>query len=263
MKSRAEATGSTQSTASGPYKRPATTTTTSEESPKKNYTPEQVKLCKSIMSKKDYYDILGVDKKSTDDEIKKSYKKLALRLHPDKNSAPNATDAFKKVSSAYMCLSDEQKKRVYDQHGTEDNFRQNYGQYFREEEEFDPFDLFDLFTGGHQNRNRVYRQRRRPQPQNHNHGQGQQERSPWQQFMPLIFLLLVFLMANIGGNLGTGPSFSLSKTESYHYELQTSHHNVTYYVDQSTYDMIRDSSRTTANLESQVENDYYKYHVRK
>ena len=61
-----------------------------------NYTPEQKKLWDEIIKKTDYYDILGVNKTSSEDEIKKAYRKLALKLHPDKNSAPKATDAFKK-----------------------------------------------------------------------------------------------------------------------------------------------------------------------
>ena len=50
------------------------------------------------MAKTDYYDILGVKKGVTEDELKKAYKKLALKFHPDKNRAPQATDAFKKVN---------------------------------------------------------------------------------------------------------------------------------------------------------------------
>ncbi len=51
-----------------------------------------------IIAKKDYYELLGVTKQATEDQLKKAYRKLALRFHPDKNRAPQATDAFKKVS---------------------------------------------------------------------------------------------------------------------------------------------------------------------
>ena len=55
---------------------------------------------------KDYYKILGVDKKATDDELKKAYRKLALKYHPDKNKDPDAEDRFKEIAEAYEVLSD-------------------------------------------------------------------------------------------------------------------------------------------------------------
>jgi len=51
--------------------------------------------------------VLGIAKTANDDEIKKAYRKLALKVHPDKNRAPAAPDAFKKVGQAYQCLSDD------------------------------------------------------------------------------------------------------------------------------------------------------------
>jgi hypothetical protein len=75
------------------------------------------KIIKDVTKNKDYYDILGVPKGSTDNEIKKAYRKLALKLHPDKCSLPGGEDAFKKVGTAFHCLSDEDKKRQYDQTG--------------------------------------------------------------------------------------------------------------------------------------------------
>ena len=73
-----------------------------------------MQLCKEILAKKNYYSILGVAQNAKEDDIKKAYKKLAIKLHPDKNHAPKATDAFKKVSVAYACLTDESKRRIYD-----------------------------------------------------------------------------------------------------------------------------------------------------
>ena len=92
----------------------------------------------------DYYQVLGVDKKATADEIKKAYRKLALKWHPDKN--PNnkgAEEKFKKISEAYAVLSDAEKRQQYDQFGSADQYRQQYSQ----EDIFRNFDLDEILRG--------------------------------------------------------------------------------------------------------------------
>jgi len=68
---------------------------------------------------KDYYSILGVKKGATDEELKRAYRKLALKYHPDKNKAAGAEEKFKEIGEAYDVLSDPKKKQVYDQFGEE------------------------------------------------------------------------------------------------------------------------------------------------
>ncbi|KAG0199622.1 hypothetical protein BGX28_007127 [Mortierella sp. GBA30] len=68
---------------------------------------------------KDYYNILGVSKDADEDQIKKAYRKLALKFHPDKNSAPDAQKKFHDISEAYEVLSDKNKRAVFDQFGEE------------------------------------------------------------------------------------------------------------------------------------------------
>jgi curved DNA-binding protein len=89
----------------------------------------------------DYYKLLGLDKKASTEDIKKAYRKLALKWHPDKN--PNnkaAEERFKKISEAYAVLSDPKKREEYDTFGSADQFRQRYTQ----EDIFRGFDLNDI-----------------------------------------------------------------------------------------------------------------------
>ena len=68
---------------------------------------------------KDYYGILGVSKSATAEELKKAYRKMALKYHPDKNQSPGAEEKFKEIAEAFDVLSDPQKKDIYDKYGEE------------------------------------------------------------------------------------------------------------------------------------------------
>ncbi|MBU0532861.1 molecular chaperone DnaJ [Candidatus Micrarchaeota archaeon] len=113
---------------------------------------------------KDYYEILGIQKNASKDEIKKAYRKLALKYHPDRNSEPDAAEKFKEISEAYAVLSDDKKRVQYDQYGhagfdqmytTEDIFRNaDFGDFqdiFREFGMGGPFgNIFgQMFRGGY------------------------------------------------------------------------------------------------------------------
>lgn len=98
------------------------------------------------MSKRDYYDILGVSKNASADEVKKAYRKSAMKYHPDRN--PNNKEAeskFKEASEAYEVLKDEQKKSAYDQYG-HDAFSQGGGGGQQGGQGFDGFDFNDIFS---------------------------------------------------------------------------------------------------------------------
>ena len=97
--------------------------------------------------KRDYYEILGIDRNATDEEIKKAFRKLAFKYHPDHNRGDGATDKFKEINEAYEVLSDLDKRAAYDRfgHGGAEGL---FGRGF-EGFDFGGFgDIFDAFFGG-------------------------------------------------------------------------------------------------------------------
>lgn len=124
-----------------------------------------------MATKRDYYEVLGVSKSATADELKRAYRKLALEWHPDRNKSPNANDKFKEINEAYEVLSNPEKKQQYDQFGHTvpgggfgggspfgGNYRQGPFSYsyqggqggspFEGFDFSDPFDIFEQFFGG-------------------------------------------------------------------------------------------------------------------
>eukprot|EP00798_Chlamydomonas_sp_ICE-L_P019376 gene19376-26025_t len=91
-----------------------------------------------------YYEILGVDKNATPDELKKAHRKLALKLHPDKGGDP---EAFKKINEAHDVLKDEEKRRIYDEYG-EDAIKEGMGSHSHGHGHSGMPDIFDMFGGG-------------------------------------------------------------------------------------------------------------------
>src|SRR6266446_1797779 len=70
------------------------------------------------MAKRDYYEVLGIERTASDDDIKKAYRKLAVKYHPDKNPGDKTSeDKFKEIGEAYEALSEPQKRAAYDQYG--------------------------------------------------------------------------------------------------------------------------------------------------
>ena len=108
-----------------------------------------------MSNKKDYYEILDVDKKASQDEIKKAYRKLVKKYHPDVNDADDSEEKFKEVQEAYEILSDESKRKAYDQYGHAGTagFGGQGDPYsgfngYTQGTPFDMGDIFNTFFGG-------------------------------------------------------------------------------------------------------------------
>jgi len=102
---------------------------------------------KPMSTKRDYYEVLGIDRNATDEDIKKAFRKLAFKYHPDHNHGDGATEKFKEINEAYEMLSDPDKRATYDRFGFS-GAGELFGRGF-EGFDFGGFgDIFDTFFGG-------------------------------------------------------------------------------------------------------------------
>ncbi|KAJ1407658.1 hypothetical protein SESBI_24132 [Sesbania bispinosa] len=236
----------------------------------RNYTEENVQLIREIKGKSDYYAILGLEKSCSVEEIRKAYRKLSLKVHPDKNKAPGSEEAFKKVSKAFKCLSDDGSRRQYDQTGLVDEFDYNQQQSFRRrrrrttthdffEDEFDPDEIFRAFFGQSDvfgRRTHVYRTRGMGS-QNHRHefqgggGGGGLNIMLLVQLLPfVIILLLAYLPFN-------EPDYSLHKNYSYQIPKTIEEYGVQFFVKSHAFDVkYPQGSPDREAIEDDVIKDY-------
>lgn len=241
--------------------KPASSTFEEVSNGDRSYTEENVELIRKVKRSKDYYDILGLEKNSSVEEIRKAYRKLSLKVHPDKNKAPGSEEAFKKVSMAFKCLSNDDSRRQYDQTGLVEEFEHNQQYNVRRrrrrtghhgfEDDFDPDEIFRSFFGQTEmfRTAHVYRTR----------GTGNQQREEvggtGPNFMVLLQILpflLIFLLAYLPFS---EPEYSLQKNYSYQFPQVT--HGVEFYVKLPEFDQnYPPGSPARANIENSVIRDY-------
>ncbi|XP_007904446.1 dnaJ homolog subfamily C member 18 isoform X2 [Callorhinchus milii] len=241
----------------------------------KGFSQEQIDGVQRIKRCKDYYEILGVSKDADEEDLKKSYRKLALKFHPDKNCAPGATEAFKAIGNAYGVLSNPEKRSLYDRYGEKPppthSHHANSSHVYREfEADITPEELFNMFFGGRFPTGNVhlytngsatythfYRRRRR---MNERMDEDEEERNRTQgtysafvQLLPIFILVLVSLVTQLSM---TNPPYSLYYKLSLGHVLprETAHLKVTYFVDKGFEKEYQNSA--LQNVEQNVESDY-------
>lgn len=214
---------------------PNATSDTASTRPKA--TKEQEELVQRVLKSKDFYDTLGVSIGATQDEIKKAYRKLALKLHPDKNHAKGAEEAFKVLATAFDCLNNSEKKTRYDASGRENPTQAPPRAYTQQyySADVDAEQIFNMFFGGdfgppmnaqnHQRRFGLRRERHRYQPQENN---AHNTQPGWATLIHILPVLFLFMATFMSGGQDQSP-FSLNRNYLYKDQILTER-GVPYFV---------------------------------
>ncbi|XP_047435442.1 dnaJ homolog subfamily B member 14 [Mugil cephalus] len=233
----------------------------------KVFTKEQVEGVQRIKRCKDYYEVLGVSKEANEEELKKAYRKLALKFHPDKNHAPGATEAFKKIGNAYAVLSNSDKRRQYDLTGGEEPSSPSHshggGFDFHRgfEADITPEDLFNMFFGGGfpSSSAHTFTNGRTSYSQHTDYRQERTEErgdggfSMFIQLMPIVVLILVSILSQM---MVSPPPYSLYSRPSTGQTVkrQTENLRVDYYVTRDFKSEFK--GLALQQIEKNVEEDY-------
>ena len=219
---------SSSGTSAGPSSGGSTTPRQRAQTAPTSKPPVVDKNVKQILNCKDFYEVLGVSTSCSSSELKKAYRKLSLKFHPDKNKSPGADEAFKYISRAYQTLSDPKLKREYDLGGgDETNFgnnrssrsgRTNAGMRYRRnshfEQELTPEDLFNMFFGGGGFQQGVRRRRSSHSAENGAQQQQQGGIAP-AQILQLLPLFLLILSSFLSMPTQREELFSMQQTHQY------------------------------------------------
>ena len=277
-----KATGAeTHPSASGTHQRPGhgspsaggtsgSSTKDGGDAKSRSFTPEQTKVVKRVIACKahEYYSILAVEKSCSEGEVRKAYRKLALALHPDKNGAPRADEAFKMVSKAFQVLSDNNLRAAYDSNPHQDPSSRGGGgggggpimatRGFGggnpgfHQSEISPEDLFRAFFGGGGfdqfggggggfgggpvftfGGPNGFRQFGGNQGMHARARDNRRESPPpnWVQMLPLLFLVFIGLLSWLPGMFSTpDPGYQWKSISPWTLHKQTSSINVDYWV---------------------------------
>ncbi|KAM1046718.1 hypothetical protein TB2_025712 [Malus domestica] len=246
-------------------------TATGSSSPKPSaaasYTEEQIAMVRQLKKKKDYYEILGVERSCTVEDVRKAYRKLSLKVHPDKNKAPGAEEAFKSVSKAFQCLSNQESRKKYDVMGSDEpvyerratkhgahgfnGFNGFYDADVDAEEIFRnfffggggmaPATQFRGFSFGHNGMGQ----------RGGDHGSGGSNIRILIQLLPVLLILLVSFMPS------SEPIYALSRSYPYEYRV-TTEKGVNFYVKSTKFEQeFPPGTSERVNLEHRVEREFF------
>eukprot|EP00320_Phaeocystis_rex_P003361 CAMPEP_0119064504 /NCGR_PEP_ID=MMETSP1178-20130426/7579_1 /TAXON_ID=33656 /ORGANISM="unid sp, Strain CCMP2000" /LENGTH=282 /DNA_ID=CAMNT_0007045951 /DNA_START=39 /DNA_END=884 /DNA_ORIENTATION=- len=208
----------------------------------------------------DHYRILGLQRDASEADIKKAYRTLALKWHPDKNpdNKDLAERKFKEISNAFKLLSNPDDRAHYDRYGDEPDRPQSRGNHHGgghggfHEQELTPEDIFNMFFG-------MPPQRRGGVPRRQHHAQQGGGMEGMQinlmQLMPLLLIITFSLLSSL--NLGSESPYSLRQSPDYSLERQTVSSGVRYWVSES-FELLHGESEQLRKVEDRVESDNHR-----
>ncbi|XP_074068992.1 dnaJ homolog subfamily C member 18 isoform X2 [Macrotis lagotis] len=192
------------------------------------YTEEQLLGVQRIKKCRSYYEILGVDRDASEEDLKKAYRKLALKFHPDKNCAPGATEAFKAIGNAFAVLSNPDKRLRYDEYGDEQATfaapqARPYTHYPDFEADITPEEVFNVFFGGHFPTGNIHmfsnvttddthfyrRRHRNERVQTQKEEEEEKPQNMYSAFLQLLPVLVIVIISVITQLMATNPPYSL------------------------------------------------------
>ena len=233
-----------------------------EESNKQEGPNPEDEACEKIIKNNNYYEILGITKETPNDDIKRAYKKLALKFHPDKNKSSKAEEAFKKIATAYQTLTDPKKRELFDKYGSEEEYREKIYQERQQQfeyEDFDAYDIFDMFFGNI-DPEILRRQRRR-----FRRAQAQQNAQinprvvkflPFLQLIPLLITCVTYLFPYF---FRSKDLYVFEKNKDYPFARRTQRFKVDYFIGkdfEEKYKNIKDNNIEMRKVETEIENKY-------
>lgn len=232
-----------------------------------DYTEEQVKAVQRVENAKDYYSALGLGKEFTTTDLKKQYRRLALVLHPDKNHAPGAAEAFKKISKAFATLNDAEKRAKYDKYGEDEvaakvqedpdegelwaHFERAFGSTVT------PEDAFNLFFGRHHAKMKDPFQ---PSEAATFFYRAPGDSTMWidiQRLVPLALVLLLSILCSVLGDWFTQTTWSATSDSTYSIPRRTvsTDYDLQYFVAtsfESDYPTVKDIKRLEKEVEKTI-----------
>ncbi|KAL2612334.1 hypothetical protein R1flu_024026 [Riccia fluitans] len=224
---------------------------------------DQVEIVARIKRTKDYYQILGVAKDCSEEDVRKAYRKISLKVHPDKNKATGAEEAFKAVNKAFHCLSDSELRAKYDSYGADEDHdfhavrrRRTAGNPVFYEDIFEPNDVFNSFFFGMQPPQAAIRRTHFTRAAGAEARAGRQENhsNNLLGLLQLIPIIALFLFSYFPFSQ---PVYSLEKVTPYQFQHKTKEYGVTFYVKTAEFDREYPvGSHSRRQVEAQVERDY-------